>query len=218
MACASSSERKRRIAPTLVNALLLPELQTPQTSKLRLQHESRHGSSCPHFAGTAEPAKHNFSRKTLLPTASESLACSQSHDENGTRCSVRCGAHRPRRLHQDRRRLRPIRRRATGDRLFSELVRVVSTASRSSSRLGRAIVDVIRGSTVKAVEFGNLVAEVRGLVRLARLNNAPRLGTALTAQVRFAFQSEKEWLDRRRASIHGDAANHVRTFAFCFQN
>ena len=174
MACASSSERKRRIAPTLVNALLLPELQTPQRSKLRLQHESRHGSSCPHFAGTAEPAKHNFSRKTLLPTGLESLACSQSHDENETTCSVRCGAHRPRRLRRDRRRLRPIRRRATGDRLFSELVRVASTASRSSSRLGRAIVDVIRGLTVKAVEFGNLVAEVRGLVRLAHLNNAPR--------------------------------------------
>ena len=134
MACASASERNRRVATTLANASLLPELQTLRTSKLRFQHWPRHDSSCLLFAGTGEPAKRSFSRTTLLLTKAESSACSQSLAENETTCSTRCDVHPPRRFHRDRRPPRPIRRRATAGRLFSALVRDASTASRFCHR------------------------------------------------------------------------------------
>src|SRR5438094_65613 len=73
MACVSSSERNRRVGTTLANASLLPELQTPPTSKSRFQHWPRHGSSCPLFAGSGEPAKRSFSRRTLRLTEKEWL-------------------------------------------------------------------------------------------------------------------------------------------------
>src|SRR6266446_4316238 len=117
MACVSASERNRRVATTLVNVSLLPELRTLRTSKRRFPHSPRHGSSCLLFAGTAESAKHSFSRRTLLLTEAESSACSQSLAENETRCSTRCDVHPPRRFHRDRRPPRPILRRATADRL-----------------------------------------------------------------------------------------------------
>src|SRR6266851_3577731 len=100
MVCAPSSERNRRLATTLVNASLLPELQTLPTSKPRLQHWPQHGSSCPLFAGTGEPAKRSFSRRTLRLTEAESSACSQSLAENETMCSTRCDEHPPRRFHR----------------------------------------------------------------------------------------------------------------------
>src|SRR6266481_5241967 len=94
MACASASERNRRIATTLVNVSLLPELQTPPTSKPLFPH-LRHGSSYPFFAGTGEPAKRSFLRRTLRRAKAGSSACSQSHVENETTCSTRCAAHLP---------------------------------------------------------------------------------------------------------------------------
>src|SRR6266436_1292489 len=78
MACASSSERNRRVGTTLANASLLPELQTPPTSKSRFQHWPRHGSSCLLFAGIGEPAKRSFSHRILLPTKAKSSVCSRS--------------------------------------------------------------------------------------------------------------------------------------------
>src|SRR6266849_5077378 len=134
MVCASSSERNRRVAKTLVNVSLLPELQTLPTSKLRFQHWPRHGSSCLLFAGTGEPAKRSFSHRTLLLIEAESSACSQSLAENETMCSTQCDVHPPRRFHRDRRPPRPILRRATAGRLFSALVRDTSTASRFCHR------------------------------------------------------------------------------------
>src|SRR6267154_2838993 len=128
MTYASASERNRRVGTTLANASLLPELQTPPTSKSRFQHWPRHGSSCPLFAGTGEPAKRSFSRRTLRLTEAESSACSQSLAENETTCSTRCDAHLPRRFHRDRKQQRPILRRATASRWFSALVRDASTA------------------------------------------------------------------------------------------
>src|SRR5216684_3426943 len=125
MVCASSSERNRRVAKTLVNVSLLPELQTLPTSKLRFQRWLRHGSSCLFFAGTGEPAKRSFSRRTLLQAKAGSSVCSQSHVENETRCSTRCGAHLPKRFHRDRLPPHPIRRCATAGRLSSALVRAV---------------------------------------------------------------------------------------------
>src|SRR5258708_18907783 len=109
MACASASERNQRVATILANASLLPELQTPPTSKSRFQHWPRHGSSCPLFAGTAEPAKRSFSRRILLQAKGESSVCSQSHVENETTCSTRLGAHLPKRFRQDRRPPHPHR-------------------------------------------------------------------------------------------------------------
>src|SRR5882724_4647847 len=128
MACASSIERNLRVGTTLANASLLPELQIPPTSKHRFQHLPQHGSSCPFFAGTGEPAKRSFSRRTLLQAKAGSLVCSQSHVENETRCSTRCYAHPPRIFHRDRRPPRPIRRRVAAGRLSSTLVRVASKA------------------------------------------------------------------------------------------
>src|SRR6266404_6279713 len=134
MAYALSSERNRRVAITLVNASLLPELQTLPTSKLLFQHWPRHGSSCPPFAGTEEPAKRSFLRRTLRRAKAGSSACSQSLGENETMCSTRCDVHPPKRFHRDRRPPRPILRRATAGRLFSALVRDASTASRICHR------------------------------------------------------------------------------------
>src|SRR5260370_40767165 len=113
MACVSSSERNRRVGTTLANASLLPELQTLPTSKLRFQYWPRHGSSCLLFAGTGEPAKRSFSRRTPLQAKAESSVCSQSHVENETTCSTRCDAHLPKRFRRDRRPPHPIRRCAT---------------------------------------------------------------------------------------------------------
>src|SRR5579863_9157131 len=130
MVYASASERNRRVATTLANASLLPGLQTLRTSKRRFPHSLRHGSSGLLFAGTGEPTKRSFSRRTLLLTEAESSACSQLHDENETMCSTRCDAHQPRRFHRDRRQQPPILRRATAGQLFSALVRDASTVSR----------------------------------------------------------------------------------------
>src|SRR6266404_191625 len=102
MACASAIERNRRVGTTLVNVSLLPELQTPPTSESRFQHWPRHGSSCPLLAGTGEPAKRSFLRRTLLQAKAGSSVCSQSHVENETRCSTRCDAHLPKIFHRDR--------------------------------------------------------------------------------------------------------------------
>src|SRR6266852_9460969 len=183
MAYASASERNRRVATTLVTASLLPGLQTLPTSKLRFPHWPRHGSSCLLFAGTGEPAKRSFSRRTLLLTEGESSACSQSLAENETMCSTRCDVHPPRRFHRDRRPPHPILRRATAGRLFSALVRDASTASRFCRRFAPgAVVDWIREATAKIVEAENLVAEAPCLVRLALPHNARRHGAALTRQ------------------------------------
>src|SRR5260370_10149709 len=102
MACASAIERNRQVATTLVTASLLPELQTPRTSKSPFAHLPQHGSSCRLFAGIAEPAKRSFSRRTLHQAKVKSLACSQSHVENETPCSNRCDAHQSRRSPPDR--------------------------------------------------------------------------------------------------------------------
>src|SRR5258708_5153981 len=134
MAYAFASERNQRGETTLANASLLLELQTPRTSKLRFRHWPRHGSSCLLFAGTGQPGKRSFSRRTLLLTEAESSACSQSLAENETMCSTRCDVHPPRRFRRDRRQQRPILRRATEGRLFSALVRDASTASRFCHR------------------------------------------------------------------------------------
>src|SRR6266851_3853304 len=171
MVCAPSSERNRRLATTLVNASLLPELQTLPTSKLRFQHWSRHGSSCLLFAGTGEPAKRSFSRRTLRLTEAESSACSQSLAENETMCSTRCDVHPPRRFHRDRKQQRPILRRATASRLFSALVRNASKASRFCHQFALEAENWIREVTAKIVVGENHAAEAPCLVRLALPRN-----------------------------------------------
>src|SRR6266849_6777148 len=218
MACASASERNRRVATTLVTASLLPGLQTLPTSKLRFPHWPRHGSSCLLFAGTGEPAKRSFSRRTLLLTEAESSACSLSLAENETMCSTRCDVHPPRRFHRDRRPPRPILRRATAGRLFSVLVRDASTASRFCHRFALDAEDWIREVTAKSVVGENHAAEAPCLVRLALSRNARRRGFAPTLQMRFVFLSKREWPDRRHASILADAANHVLTLASWLAN
>src|SRR5258708_25046661 len=129
------------------------------------------GASCPLFAGTGEPAKRSFSRRTLRLTEAESSACSQSLAENETMCSTRCDVHPPRRFHRDRRQQRPILRRATAGRLFSALVRDASTASRFCHRFAFGAVDSSREVMAKTVEAENLAAEAPGLVRLAHPRN-----------------------------------------------
>src|SRR6267143_2274856 len=218
MVCASSSERNRRVAKTLVNVSLLPELQTLPTSKLRFQRWPRHGSSCLFFAGTGEPAKRSFSRRTLLQAKAGSSVCSQSLAENETMCSTRCDVHPPRRFHRDRRQQRPILRRATAGRLFSALVQDASTASRFCHRFALEGEDWIREVTAKIVEAETLAAEVLCLVRLALLRNARRHEFVPTPQLWPAFLAGREWPDRRRASIHADAANHVPALASCSQS
>src|SRR5467141_3200484 len=218
MPCVSASMRDRRVGTTLANASLLPELQTLPTSKLRFQHWPRHGSSCLLFAGTGEPAKRSFSRRSLLLTEAESSACSQSHDENETMCSSRCDAHPPRRVRRDRKQQRPILRRATAGRLFSALVRDASTASRFCHRFALEAEDWIREVTAKIVEAENLAAEVLCLVRLALPHNSRRHGVAPTLQMRLAFLPETEWPYRLHASILADAANHVLALASCSRN
>ena len=167
MACASASERNQPGETTLANASLLPELQTPRTSKLRFRHLPQHGSSCPLFAGTGEPTKRNFSRRTLLQAKAGSLVCSQSHVENETRCSTQCGAHPPRRFHRDRKQQRPILRRAKAGRLFSALVRDASTASCFCHQFALEAEDWIREVTAKIVVVENHAAEAPCLARLA---------------------------------------------------
>src|SRR5216684_1180601 len=218
MACVSSSGRNRGVGATLANASLLPELQTPPPSKSRFQRWPRHGSSCQLFAGTGEPAKRSFSRRTLRLTEAESSACSQSLAENETMSSTRCDVHPPRRFHRDRRPPRPILRRATAGRLFSALVRDASTASRFCHRFALDAEDWIREVTAKIVEAENLAAEVLCLVRLALPHNARRRGFAPTLQMRLAFLPETEWPYRLHASIRADAANHVLTLASCSRN
>src|SRR5882757_4008072 len=141
MACASASERNRPVATALLNVSLLPEPQSPRTSKPRFPHLLRHGSSCPPFAGTGGPAKRSFSRRTLLQAKAKSLACSRPHAGNETKCSTRCGAHPPRRFPRDQGRPRPIRLRATAGRLSLALVRAFSTAYRFSRRFALGAVD-----------------------------------------------------------------------------
>src|SRR5260370_12090074 len=119
MVCASHSERNRRVAKTLVNVSLLPELQTLPTSKLRFQHWPRHGSSCLLFAGTGEPAKRSFSHRTLRLTEAESSACSQSLAENETMCSTRYDAHPPKSIHRDLKQPRLILPSASATRVVS---------------------------------------------------------------------------------------------------
>src|SRR6266568_2351986 len=126
MACTSASELNRRIATGLANASLLPELQNLRTSMHPFDYLLRLGSNALLFSGSGEPAKHSFSRRTLLLTEAESSACSQLLAENETMCSTRCDVHPPRRFHRDRRPPRPILRRATAGRLFSALVRDAS--------------------------------------------------------------------------------------------
>src|SRR6266403_2184640 len=174
MAYASASERNQRGATTLANASLLPELQTPRTSKLRAPHLPRRGASCPLFAGTGEPTKRSFSRRTLLLTEAESSACSQSHVENETRCSTRCDAHPPRRFRRDRRPPHPIRRCAAAGRLSSALVRAASTASRFCHQFAVEAEDWIREVTAKIVVGENHAVEAPCLVRLALPRNARR--------------------------------------------
>src|SRR5712692_10475992 len=164
MAYESASERNRRVATALVNASLLPELQTLRTSKHRLQHWRRHGSSCPLVAGTGEPAKHSFSRMTLLRAKPESSACSLSLAENETMCSTLCDAHPPRRFRRDRRPRRPIRHCATAGPLSSALVRAVSTASRFCRRFALEPVDWIREAKAKIAVAESLAAEAPCLV------------------------------------------------------
>ncbi len=214
----SSSERNRRVATTLVNASLLPELQTPRTSKLRFRHLPQHGSSCPPFAGTGEPTKRSFSHRTLLPAKVKSSVCSRSHAENETRSSTRCGVHPPRRFRRDRRPPRPIRRCAAAGPLSSALVRAVATASRFCHRFALEAVDRIREAKAKIAVAESLAAEAPCLVRLALPRNARVRGFAPTLQMRFVFLSKREWPDRRRASIHADAANHVLTLASWLAN
>src|SRR6266404_3335370 len=192
MPCASASMRDRRVGTTLANASLLPELQTLPTSKFRFQHWPRHGSSCLLFAGTGEPAKRSFSRRTLLLTEAESSECSQSLAENETRCSTRCDVHPPRRLHRDRRPQRPILRRATTGRLFSALVRDASTASRFCHQFALEAEDWIREVTAKIVVGENHAAEAPCLVRLALPRNARRRGFASTRQMELAFLPDQE--------------------------
>src|SRR6266446_2652479 len=218
MVCASSSERNRRVAKTLVNVSLLPELQTLPTSKLRFQRWPRHGSSCLFFAGTGEPAKRSFSRRTLLQAKAGSSVCSQSLAENETMCSTRCDVHPPRRFHRDRRQQRPILRRATAGRLFSALVQDASTASRFCHRFALEAEDWIREVTAKTAVGENHAAEAPCLVRLALPRNARRRGFAPTLQMRFVFLLKREWPDRPHASILADAANHVLTLASCLAN
>jgi hypothetical protein len=86
-ACVSASERNRLVATALANGSLLPELQTPRTSKPRFPYLLRHGSIGPLFVGTGEPAKRSFSRTILLQAKAESSACSRRHGENETTCS-----------------------------------------------------------------------------------------------------------------------------------
>src|SRR5690242_13728387 len=172
MACAPASERNRAVATTRANGSLLPELQTPRTSKVRFGHLRRHGSSCSLFAGTGEPAKRSFSRRTLPQAKARSLACFRLHAENETTCSIQCDAHRPTRLPRHRRPPHPIRRCATASRLYSALVRAVSTASCFWGRFALGAVDRIREVKAKIVEAGNLAAEALCLVRLALPRNA----------------------------------------------
>src|SRR6266568_7140248 len=129
MACASASERTRRVATTLANASLPPELQTPQTSMHRFEYLLRLGSNGLLFSGSGEPAKHSFSRMILLRAEAESSACFRSHAENETTYSTRCDEHPPRRFRRDRTPPRPNRPHAAADRLSSALARVVSTVS-----------------------------------------------------------------------------------------
>src|SRR6266481_488595 len=218
MACASASERNRRAATPFANASLLLELQTRQMSKSPFAHWPRHCSSCLLFAGTGEPAKRSFSRRTLLQAKAESSACSQSLAENETTCSTRCDVHPPRRFHRDRRPPRPILRRATAGQLFSVLVRDASTASRFCHRFALDAEDWIREVTAKSVVGENHAAEAPCLVRLALPRNARRRGFAPTLQMRFVFLSKREWPDRPHASILADAANHVLTLASCLAN
>src|SRR5260370_2133218 len=218
MVCASSSERNRRVAKTLVNVSLLPELQTLPTSKLRFQRWPRHGSSCLFFAGTGEPAKRSFSRRTLLQAKAGPSVCSQSLAENETMCSTRCDAHPPRRFPRDRRPPRPIRRCAAAGRLSSALVRAVSTASRFFHCFALGVADWIRKLTAKIVEAENLAAEVPCLVRLAHPRNARQRGFEPTPQMLLAFLSARESPYRRRALIHSDAASHALALASCSRN
>jgi len=71
------------------------------------QHLPQRGSSYPLFAGTGEPAKRSFLRRTLLQAKAESSVCSQSHDENETTCSDSMRRASTQEIHRDRKPPRP---------------------------------------------------------------------------------------------------------------
>src|SRR5438445_41628 len=127
MAYAPASERNRRVATTLANASLPPELQTPQTSMHPFEYLLRLGSNGLLFSGSGEPAKHSFSRMILLRAEAESSACFRSHAENETTYSDRCAEPQPRNIPRGPSRRLPITHCATPGRLTSALVRAAST-------------------------------------------------------------------------------------------
>src|ERR1700757_623205 len=141
MACASSSELDRRVATGLANASLLPELQNLRTSMPLFECLLRLGSHGLVFSCSREPARHSFSRRTLLRAEAESSACFRSHAENETMCPTRCDAHPPRKFPRGPRRRLPIPHCATAGRLSSGIVRAVSTAFRFSRRYALGAVD-----------------------------------------------------------------------------
>src|SRR5207248_6713382 len=141
MARASASELDRRVATGLANASLLPELQTLRTSMPLFECLLRLGSNGLLFAGSGEPAKHSFSRMTLLRGEAESSACFRSHAENETTYSDRCAEPQPRKFARGPKRRLPIPHCATAGRLTSALVRAASTAFRFSRRYPPGAVD-----------------------------------------------------------------------------
>src|SRR5882724_3354775 len=141
MACASASELNRRVATGLANASLLPELQNLQTSTPLFEYLLRLGSNGLSFSGNGEPAKHSFSRMTLLRAEAESSACFRSHGENETTCSNRFASRPPMKLPRSPRRRHPTRRCVTTGRLPSGLVPAASTVSDFCHRFALEAVD-----------------------------------------------------------------------------
>src|SRR5690242_6873429 len=141
MACASASELDRRVATGLANASLLPELQNLRTSMPLFECLLRLGSNGLLFSGSGEPAKHSFSRMILLQAEAKLSACFRSHAENETTYSDRCAEPQPRKFPRGPRRRLPIPHFATAGRLFSALVRAVSTAFRFSRRYALGALD-----------------------------------------------------------------------------
>src|SRR5438128_1502756 len=187
MAGGSARDRTQPVRTTLVNASLLPVLQTLRTLKPRFQRLPRRGPSCPPFAGTGEPAKRNFSHTTLHPVEAKSSACFRSHAGNETTCSDRCAEPQPRKFPRGPRRRLPILHCATAGRLTSALVPAASTALCVCPRAALHVVWRARRSTVADVPAEYPVAEVLCPSQPVLPRSERLRGFARTLQPQFAF-------------------------------